>query len=331
MSISEKPHPLLSLLADGNFHSGSELAEQLGISRSAVWKQMALLEELGLPYAAVRGKGYKLDRLLEFLDAELIRPALKPDNQDLLQNLTIFQHIHSTNSYLADIGQQSPASGWACFAEQQTAGKGRRGRQWVSPFGSNIYLSVLWRYELIGPAGLSGLSLAVGVAVIRALKQCGVDGVGLKWPNDLICQGKKLGGILIEVSGESAGPCTAVIGLGLNVFLAPAEAAVIGQAWTDLAQLSAHVSRNQLAACLLDELLPVIAHFENTGLDAYLAEWRSYDCLKGQSAQLFIGNQQWAGEVLGIDDNGLLLFKKSDGSQQAYASGEVSFSSGNVA
>jgi BirA family biotin operon repressor/biotin-[acetyl-CoA-carboxylase] ligase len=329
MQLSDKQQQILALLVDGQFHSGSELAVKLNISRSAVWKHSLGLAALGIAYSAVRGKGYRLDKPLELLDAKQINSALNAQSHTLIERLEIAQHIASTNSYLVDLGEQNQ-TGIVCFAEQQSAGKGRRGRHWVSPFGSNIYLSILWRYELNGPAALSGLSLAVGVAVIRVLKNMGIDAVGLKWPNDLISQGKKLGGILIEVSGESAGPCTAVVGLGLNVHLPASQAAAqISQAWTDLTQLLGQntVSRNQLAAALLNELLPVIAHFENTGLSAYLSEWRRYDCLKGQAALLFVGSQTFAGTVLGVDDNGLLLFEKTDGTEQAFASGEVSFSS----
>ena len=328
MALSDKQHQLLALLADGQFHSGSALAMSLNISRSAVWKQVLGLTELGITSVAVRGKGYKLDRPLQLLDAQHINNLLTAQNQALIQTLQVVPHIASTNSYLLELGRQN-RTGVVCFAEQQSAGKGRRGRHWVSPFGSNIYLSILWRYELHGPDVLSGLSLAVGVAVVRALTSLGITGVGLKWPNDLIHQGKKLGGILIEVSGESAGPCYAVVGLGLNVHLAASQASGIDQAWTDISQIlgaANSLSRNRLAASLLNELLPVISQFEHTGLAAYLAEWRRYDCLNGQTTNLFVGNQHYSGTVLGIDNNGLLLFAKADGNPQAFASGEVSFS-----
>ena len=168
----------------------------------------------------------------------------------------------------------------------------------------------------------------MGVAVIRALKQHHIDDVGLKWPNDIYSKGKKLGGILIEVSGETDGPCSAVIGLGLNLFLPASEALTINQAWTDLTKVTGAVpfSRNQLAATLLSHILDIVNGFETVGIQAYLDEWRSYDCLQGQAATLYIGQQQIDGIVEGIDDNGLLLIKKTDSTIQAFASGEVSFS-----
>jgi BirA family biotin operon repressor/biotin-[acetyl-CoA-carboxylase] ligase len=328
VNISDKQKRILSLLADGEFHSGTELADMLGISRSAIWKQLSGLAELGLQHSAVSGKGYRLDNALELLDASKINEVVTGQAGALISSFEIHDQIDSTNRYLVERSQNNGLSGSVCFAEYQTAGKGRRGRQWVSPYGSNIYLSILWRFQQ-GPAAISGLSLAIGVAVIRALKQYQISDIGLKWPNDIYSQGKKLGGILVEVSGETDGPCSAVIGLGLNLFLPETQAEGITQAWTDLSKITgqSQLSRNQLAGILLNHLLPVIAEYESVGIQAYLDEWRSYDCLSGKSATLFIGQQQFEGIVQGIDDNGMLLIKRPDGNVQTFASGEVSFNS----
>jgi BirA family biotin operon repressor/biotin-[acetyl-CoA-carboxylase] ligase len=327
VTISDKQKRILILLADGEFHSGTELADALAISRSAVWKQLNGLSELGLAHSAISGKGYRLDQPLELLSAATIHDAVNDRTRALISSLEIHDQIDSTNRYLVERAQNNAPSGSVCFAEYQTAGKGRRGRQWVSPYGSNIYLSVLWRFQQ-GPAAISGLSLAIGVAVIRALKQHQIDEVGLKWPNDIYSRGKKLGGILVEVSGETDGPCSAVIGLGLNLFLPETEAQGIAQAWTDLSKITGRqhpLFRNQLAGTLLNHLLPVIADYEAVGITPYLDEWRSYDCLSGKPATLFIGQQQFGGIVRGIDDNGMLLIERPDGSMQTFASGEVSF------
>jgi len=328
VNISDKQKQILSLLADGEFHSGTELADTLGISRSAIWKQLNGLTELGLQHSAVSGKGYRLDNALELLDASKIHEVVNDQVDALISSFEIHDQIDSTNRYLVERSQHNGLSGSVCFAEHQTAGKGRRGRQWVSPYGSNIYLSILWRFQQ-GPAAISGLSLAIGVAVIRALKQHQISDIGLKWPNDIYSQGKKLGGILVEVSGETDGPCSAVIGLGLNLFLPETQAEGITQAWTDLSKLTgqSRLSRNQLAGILLNHLLPVIAEYESVGIQAYLDEWRSYDCLSGKSATLFIGQLQFEGIVQGIDDSGMLLIKRADGNVQTFASGEVSFNS----
>jgi len=325
--ISDKQKKILELLADGEFHSGTELARLLNVSRSAVWKHIAGLADLGLQHSAVQGKGYRLDRALELLTHSGIERYLDNQARALMSSMEIHDQIHSTNSYLMEQGRNNAPAGLICFAEHQTAGKGRRGRQWISPFGSNIYLSILWRFQQGGPAAISGLSLAVGVAVIRALKQHHIEAIGLKWPNDIYSQDKKLGGILIEVSGETDGPCTAVIGLGLNLFLPESEAESITQAWTDLGKITGQTTlpRNNLAATLLNQLLPVIAGFESLGITAYIDEWRSYDCLKGRSANLYIGEHALEGIVEGIDESGLLLLKHPNGRIQAFASGEVSF------
>lgn len=331
MPLSDKQKKILTILADGEFHSGTELADAVGISRTAVWKHLNGFAELGLRHSAVSGKGYRLDKALELLDSGKIYGALDDPSRACISTLELHQHIPSTNSYLLEQSHNNAAAGMVCFAEHQTAGKGRRGRQWISPFGRNIYLSILWRFQQ-GPAAISGLSLAVGVAVIRALKHHHINDIGLKWPNDIYSQGKKLGGILVEVTGETDGPCAAVIGLGLNLFLSENEAEGINQAWTDLSKMadsSALVTRNQLAASLLNALLPVIAGFEGAGIGAYIDEWRDYDCLKDQAATLYIGQQQFEGIVEGIDNKGMLLIKRTDGNVQAFASGEVSFNRGS--
>jgi BirA family biotin operon repressor/biotin-[acetyl-CoA-carboxylase] ligase len=326
VNISDKQKQILILLADGEFHSGTELAVALGISRSAVWRQLNGLAELGLQHSAVSGKGYRLERSLELLLAAKINAVISDQAGALISSLEIHDQIDSTNRYLVERSQNNALSGAVCLAEYQTAGKGRRGRQWVSPYGCNIYLSILWRFQQ-GPAAISGLSLAIGVAVIRALKQHKIHDIGLKWPNDIYSQGKKLGGILVEVSGETDGPCSAVIGLGLNLFLPEAKAQGITQAWTDLTKITGQkrLYRNKLAGTLLNHLLPVIAEYESAGIQAYLDEWRDYDCLSGRSATLFVGQQQFEGIVRGIDDNGMLLIERPDGNVQTFASGEVSF------
>ncbi len=328
MNISDKQKTILALLADGEFHSGTELADILGISRSAVWKQLNGLADLGLQHSAVSGKGYRLDNALELLVVSDINEVINEQAGALISSLEIHDQLDSTNCYLVEGSQNNALSGSVCFAEYQTAGKGRRGRQWVSPYGCNIYLSILWRFQQ-GPAAISGLSLAIGVAVIRALKQHQIDDIGLKWPNDIYSQGKKLGGILVEVSGESDGPCSAVIGLGLNLFVPETQARSITQAWTDLSKITGQnrLFRNKLAGTLLNHLLPVIAEYEAIGINAYLDEWRDYDCLSGKAATLFIGEQQFEGIMQGIDDNGMLLIERSDGNVQTFASGEVSFNS----
>lgn len=329
MLISENTKQLLTLLADGQFHSGTELARVLAVSRTAVWKHLQSLAELGVKVSAVSGKGYKLQRPLHLLDRREIDAYLDERAGSLISQVDVFPTIASTNAYLAEIGHRNgmQASGRVCLAEYQTSGKGRRGRTWVSPFGHNIYLSILWHYSE-GPAAIAGLSLAMGVAAVRALRKLGVEQVGLKWPNDIYWQQRKLGGILIEVSGESGGPCHAVIGLGLNLYLPQHQAESIEQAWVDLQQILGDdiiQRRNRLVALLLNEMLPIIAEFEPGTLLGYVKEWRHSDCMQGKAVTIFIGNQNFEGVVKGIDDQGLLLLEDGEGRIRSFASGEVSF------
>ncbi len=326
MPISHAQKTILAILADGQFHSGTELARALSVSRSAVWKQLNGLPALGLPYCAVSGKGYRLERPLECFDEKKILAAVADPARQLIGGFEIFDCIPSTNTYLVE-RVHNAATGSVCFAELQTAGKGRRGRQWVSPFGSNIYLSILWRFQA-SPVALFGLSLVIGIAIIRVLKIHYKEEFQLKWPNDIFYENKKLGGILIEVLGEAEGPCTAVIGLGLNLYLPDASAEAITQQWTDLSKITGRkqLDRNVLAGTLLEQLLPIIKDFEANGLTAYLDEWRSYDCLKGKRATLYVGQNSFSGNVSGIDNQGLLLMTMPDGRTQAFASGEVSLS-----
>lgn len=325
--FTDSQQKLLSLLADGNFHSGTVLAAHLNISRSAVWKQLdSLSSDYNIEIIAVSGKGYKLNRPLELLSKTQIQSALSQQASELLTHLEIYQQIDSTNRYLSERTQTEEKSGSVCFAEFQTAGKGRRGRQWVSPFGSNIYVSILWRFQN-DPASIAGLSLAVGVAVVRALRELGLTDIGLKWPNDIYWQEKKLGGILIEVSGEAGGACSAVIGLGLNLYLPEKETTSITQPWVDLEHIlgSKTYSRNHVASLVLNHLLPVIAAFETDTLNHYLAEWRSYDVMLDKEVSLYIGNQCLNGVVKGINDDGMLLLQNGAGELKTFASGEVSF------
>lgn len=327
MAISINLKRLLVCLANGEFHSGTELAELLGVSRSAICKQLQGLSELGITVIAVSGKGYRLPRPLALLSLKQIEQFLSKHSDSLLSGVEIHDMIASTNSYLLKKAHDSTDNGLACFAEFQTAGKGRRGKTWVSPFGSNIYLSILWRYQT-GPAAISGLSLAIGVAVVRALNELGISNVGLKWPNDIYWYQKKLAGILIEVSGESGGPCNVVIGLGLNCYIPPEQAKVIDQAWIDLDSIlgrPTHELRNKLAAVLLNHLMPVISSFDEHGLDRYLTEWRSYDCMQGNGVNISVGGQTYQGVVEGIDDQGMLLVRDLDQQRKTFASGEVSF------
>jgi BirA family biotin operon repressor/biotin-[acetyl-CoA-carboxylase] ligase len=209
-------------------------------------------------------------------------------------------------------------------AEQQTAGRGRRGRAWVSPFARNLYLSVAWQYHQ-GAAVLEGLSLAVGVAVARALVASQLPPVQLKWPNDIVSEGAKLGGVLLEMTGDAAGACQVIVGIGLNVAMPAPAAAAIDQAWTDIETLGNAVrpGRNTLLAAVLNELLPLLAGFEQAGFAAWRDEWQALDANAGQSVVLHTGAREVAGIARGVDQRGALQLETATGMQSVYG-GEIS-------
>ncbi len=326
MEFTTSKKKLLQLLSNGRWHSGRDLAYMLGISRGAVWKQVQSLCRLGLEIGAVPGKGYRLSHPVELLDKNRIETELAGCTRDLLHRLEIHDEIPSTNGHLVAGISGSTPNGTVCLAERQTAGKGRMGREWVSPLGRNIYLSVLWRFTG-GPAALTGLSVATGVAVMRALVGAGITESGLKWPNDIVWQRRKVGGILVEVSGENYGPCCAVVGLGLNMYMPTHIGEAITQPWADIEQMGIPEapSRTGLVALILNQLLPLLADYERTGLEPYLSEWTKWDCLSGEKVTLFSGSSVMRGTVRGITNEGMLLIENETDGIKSYASGEVTF------
>ena len=312
-------------LADGELHSGSELAERLGISRAAVWKAVRKAGEvLGLMVRSVRARGYCLSAPLELLDRERILGEISHETQQRIERLEIFDNIDSTNSHLMRKAREGAPSGCLCLAECQSAGRGRRGRTWVSPFGTNVYLSLLWRYPF-GPGELGGLSLAAGAAVASVLESEGVAEIALKWPNDILWRRRKLAGLLLEVSGEAQGPSLVVIGLGLNTRLADPQAAGIDQPWADLDAVPGLVetSRNRLAARFAESLIGAMVRYAEEGLDAFLQEWERYDLYRGEPVEIRLGDRTVMGVHAGVDGQGALLLDR-DGEIEVFHAGEVS-------
>ncbi len=312
---------LLDILADGHFHSGERLGEILGISRSAVWKQINGLKLMGLDCYSVSGKGYRLAKPVELLCHSTIVSELDDVATQHLQGLEIHHDIESTNAHLMKKIPQL-RSAHACLAEQQSAGRGRRGRTWVSPFGRNIYLSIYWQFQL-SPSELSGLALASGVAVVKALRRLGLDDVVLKWPNDIWWQGRKLAGILLEMTGEAAGPYHVVVGAGVNVDMCSVQSEVIDQPWVDLVTaLASPVSRNQVAALLMSELLQAFQLYQLRGFQAFHQDWSDMDAFIGADVELHTPLKTIQGIARGIDAGGALLLETSSG-VASFHSGEV--------
>jgi len=315
-------HLLLERLQRGPA-TGVELADAAGVTRGAIWKRIQALRAAGIDVDAQPGRGYALAQPLELLDGERIRSALSPPTRAGLSSLEIVFETASTQLLAA--AAAPPEHGSAIWlAERQTAGQGRRGRQWISPLAAHLSLSVARRFQL-GFAALSGLSLVVGVATAEALHVLGFPQVRLKWPNDLWVDNRKLGGILIELHGEAGGPCDAVIGLGINVRMPAAFAAKIDQAWCDLGALAGHraPSRNALAAGVIDALLPALDRFEREGLAPFLPRWQALDALAGKPVRVLDGGREQDGIACGIDERGALRVLHGQ-DERHYHGGEVS-------
>lgn len=315
---------LLRILADGRFHSGPAIGAALGVSRSAIWKQLHALEGLGVEVFAVSGRGYRLAAPLDLLEEGAIRAAMDSAGTNLLGGLELLTRIDSTNRHLRQRMLDGVPRGYAVLAEQQTAGRGRRGRPWVSPFAAHVYLSVGWRFAA-SPSTLAGLPLAVGVAAVQVLRGLGIGAPTLKWPNDVWHDGRKLGGILLELAGEAGGPCDVVAGLGMNVAMPIHAAGQVDQPWTDLQTImgARRPSRSALAGTLIAQVLQALARYEGEGLEPFLADWRRHDAVAGQRVRVSAGGQEIAGIAEGVDDSGALLLECA-GSTVRFASGEVS-------
>lgn len=304
--------------------SGAELAARAGQTRAAIGKRIQALRRAGLAIAADRGRGYWLESPLDLLDADAIRAAMATDARARLQALEVAWRIDSTNSAL--LARCAPEDGIAALlAEQQTAGRGRRGRAWVSPLAAHLYLSVLRRFDG-GLARLGGLSLVAGIAVAEALRDRFGIAVGLKWPNDLLLDGRKLGGILVEGGGEHGGPVQAVIGIGINVRMPETVATDIGQPWIDLASVdsSMGLQRSRLAATVLESLVRALDDFDAHGLPAFLERYRALDVLSGHAIDVHGPDGVQAMQALGLAGDGGLRVRRDDGSESILHSGEVS-------
>lgn len=315
---------VLALLSDGAFHSGARLAVELGLSRNAVWKQIERIREAGLDVESEPGRGYRLPGGLELLEADRVRAELSEASQRQLSDITVLPSVDSTNRWLYDQAMAGAPSGRVCLAEMQTAGRGRRGRGWVSPFGTNVYASVLWRFDA-GPMALGGLSLAVGVAVARALERAGIEGIGIKWPNDLLWRDRKLAGVLVEASGESDGPGLAVAGVGINLFLPGHARRRVDQPFAELRDVpgGARLGRNQLAGLLIDEMFTIFTGFAEAGFETCRGDFERLDLLQGRAVRILTADRVLEGESLGVDDTGRLRARLAEG-ERRFASGEVS-------
>ena len=313
-------------LADGRFHSGEELAGELRVSRSAVWKAAGTLRALGAGLHAVRNRGYRLDSASEPLDAGRIRAQVAHELRERVAKLETVWSIASTNSTLLERAGPPSGATEVLLAEYQTAGRGRRGRAWLAPPGGAICLSLSWTFRAM-PPDLGALGLVIGVCTLRALEKLGVRHVALKWPNDLLLGERKLGGVLIDLRAESAGPAYVVIGVGLNVALGEevlAKIAAVGLPAADLVSAGlATPPRNRVAAGLIGECLRGLMEFEQRGLRAFIEEWRGADALRGRTVDVkAVEGISSRGLARGIDLQGALLLETPQGIRR-FISGDV--------
>lgn len=315
-------------LADGQFHSGEDLATALGVSRSAVWKAVKALRDLGATLHAVRNRGYRLARSSEALASEKILDAITADVRERLRSVEVVWSVGSTNTVL--LSRPNPPNGCSevMLAEYQTAGRGRRGRAWVAPPGGSICLSLSWTFRDV-PADLGSLGLVIGVCELRALRELGLDRAKLKWPNDVLVDDRKLGGVLIELRAESAGPACVVIGMGLNVALgAPLleQIAETGVVPVDLVTAGLEQpSRNLVVGRIVSRCLHGLLEFERLGLRPFIDDWREADALRGRMVDVRGPSGEVAhGLARGVDLHGALLVETVDGGLKRFISGDVS-------
>jgi BirA family biotin operon repressor/biotin-[acetyl-CoA-carboxylase] ligase len=318
---------VLRALADGNAHSGEELAREFGVTRAAVWKQVGKLAGWGLDVSALPGVGYRLERRIDLLDAQMLRAALDPRSAARMARVEVFTELDSTNRYL--LAAPPPAGKLnVCIAEYQHAGRGRRGRAWSTPLGGGVCMSLGWVFADT-PPGLSALTLAVGVAVRRVLARIAALDIQLKWPNDLVWDERKLGGILLEITAEAQGGCHVVAGIGLNVALPPQSLLALSD-WprgaVDLATAVGGVppARLALTAALIDELAALFADYATAGFSPYRAEWVAADFLRGRRVLLDAPEGGVSATACGIEPDGALVVETEGGVRRRVISGDVS-------
>ena len=318
-----KPYSLLKLLADGALHSGQQLASELGVSRMAVWKAVQKLIDAGVAIDSLRGRGYRVCTPYELLDAEKIRAWIDPRALQHMSQLEIFPVIDSTNTYLMRQAALGADSGHICLAESQTAGKGRRGRHWQSPFGVNLYLSLLWRFDQCAQA-ISAISLLASVAIADVLRELGLQSIGLKWPNDLVVGNRKLGGILLEMHGEVSGRCDVVCGVGINCQMSRAQGSTIDQPWISIREALPYVPpRNELAGRLIGVLIHVLRTFDCSQVLNLQQRWDQYDVTQGKSVTVHTSGNNEHGLAQGIDEQGRFVLKVGN-DYRYFNAGEVS-------
>ena len=321
-----RPHkelfPILRRLGDGRFHSGEGLAQEFGLSRSTVFNVLAQAQEMGLAIHAVRGRGYRVPRPVEWLDRQALEQALGV--RAARYTVHLLDKVESTNACVMAAALDGAPDGTLYCAEHQASGRGRRGRRWHSVLGGGLTFSLLCRFET-GLQSLAGLSLAAGLAVARAVNRHSRHPARLKWPNDVLVDYRKLAGILVEVQGDMHGPAFAVIGIGINVRLDGAQRDAVDQALIDLAEIGVTVGRNRVLADCLLELDAVLSQFRQQGFAGLREEWLTLDAYAGRRVALSLPDaRSVSGVASGVDETGAFLLRETHAGLVPYNGGEIS-------
>jgi len=313
----DRKRAIISTLNSGGFVSGEVLAKQAGISRAAIGKHISALVEYGVEIYSVKGKGYKLASRISLIDENQLKSALH-------HRCFYFDEILSTNAFLLQ-NVNELNSGDICVAEYQSAGRGRRGRTWISPYGCHLYSSMYWNLKQ-GMAQAAGLSLVVACSLVRALESFNIEGLGVKWPNDIYLNEKKLAGVLIEMNGQADSHCHLVIGIGINVSMSQAQGLKIDQPWSDLSLQNSNLNKTDLMVALQKQLHQDLIEFESRGMRAFLPRWKGIDIFYGREVKLLMGENQVAGICRGIDETGAIILETNNGIE-AFVGGEISLRS----
>ncbi|RWU11805.1 bifunctional biotin--[acetyl-CoA-carboxylase] ligase/biotin operon repressor BirA [Pseudidiomarina gelatinasegens] len=313
---------VIERLSDGHFHSGEALGALLGVSRTAVSQYIKDIQALGVDVFRITGKGYRLAAPLALINMEQIHAHIEAEGERV-DNIYLERILASTNDYIKQQISLGIDPGLTVFSEAQTQGRGRRGKRWVSPFGSNLYMSMYWRLDQ-GMSAAMGLSIALGTVIAELLSELGVFDVEVKWPNDVLVNGKKVAGILIELEGQALGVAHSIIGIGLNLTMPPWMADQIDQPWTDLSTLlNGKFNRNEVAAALVIKCRKALQAYNESGLNHFLPSWQKYDRLAKQPVRILMGDKELHGIAEGIDETGALLVKR-EGNLERFHAGEVS-------
>jgi BirA family biotin operon repressor/biotin-[acetyl-CoA-carboxylase] ligase len=322
--MTSTSHQVLQLLTSGEYVSGEKIGHKLGISRMAVSKAIKRLKENDVPVTSVSGRGYRLQRDYQLLDRQRMEKLL--DQQGLHGcELHVLESVASTSDYLLDLDQKSGVNVSVCLTEEQAQGRGRRERSWVATPYRNIIMSIACQFEN-GMADLSGLGVVAGISIIEVLHTFGLDEeIGLKWPNDIVWQDRKLGGLLIDVKGEHDGPCRAVLGFGLNLSLSESDADALDQPFTTLEEIHDEpIDRNALIVDLIVGLAGMLQSYPSKGISHWHEAWQFHDRLYQRPVTVIRGDESIIGTALGINEQGGLMVSQENGEAMHFYSGEVS-------